>query len=303
MNHTRKLHVVCIGGGTGMPALLRGLKHNPFVLVTAIVNMFDTGGSSGDLRDRFGILPPGDVLKCLLALAENEKHARKLLLRRISNHAHQGHTGGNALLLGLQQVFGNLPEAIQALGQILGVRGEVIPVTTHNAHLVARFNDGLTMPGEVAIDACMREGKRVEHLWLEPAVPAYDKALLALREADIICIGPGSFYTSVLPNFLPDGVAAEIQMSAAPTIFIANLLTEGKGMQNMYLEDIVIFSERFTGRKTSYVVANTRLPDNAIVYGPYGGEHKYPVQMRSEESESCGPTLPSLATIAVYWPK
>ena len=112
----KKIKVVCFGGGTGLPTLLAGLKKNPWLEISAIVTMFDTGGSSGELKDKFGILPPGDVLKCLLALSKDEKFTREIFLKRIANHSSPGHTGGNILLLGLEKVFGNMTAAIDALG-------------------------------------------------------------------------------------------------------------------------------------------------------------------------------------------
>src|SRR3989338_1279919 len=120
----RRIKIVCFGGGTGMPSLLSGLKHNPWFEVTAVVNMFDTGGSSGELKDRFGILPPGDVLKCMLALSEDEVVARKILLKRISHPSFSGHTGGNLLLFAFEKVYGNQLDAVNALSHILSVQGK-----------------------------------------------------------------------------------------------------------------------------------------------------------------------------------
>jgi uncharacterized cofD-like protein len=192
------IKVVCFGGGTGLPALLSGLKHNPWLDITAIVNMFDTGGSSGELRDRFGILPPGDVLKCLLALSKNELIAREVLQHRIRNAQAPGHTGGNVLLLGLEKVFGDCPTAIDALGQVLSIRGKVIPVTLQQSTLCARYHDSSLHKGETSVDAGVYEGKTIKDLFLDPPIPASASALEAIEEADALCIGPGSFYTSVL---------------------------------------------------------------------------------------------------------
>src|SRR3989344_9061853 len=137
----KKIKVVCFGGGTGMPSLLSGLKHNPWLDITAVVNMFDTGGSSGELKDKFGILPPGDILKCLLALSGNEKSTREILLKRITDTKSPGHTGGNILLLGLEKVYGSLTTAINALGEILSASGKVYPVTLTKSTLCAEFLD------------------------------------------------------------------------------------------------------------------------------------------------------------------
>lgn len=269
--------VICFGGGTGLPALLSGLKHNPWLQVTAVVNMFDTGGSSGELRDRFGILPPGDVLKCLLALSVHEAYARELLQKRIHNQNFSGHTGGNILLLGLEKVFGDYITAVDALGQLLSVEGRVIPVTLEQSTLAARYKDGSVYRGETSVDVGIHEGKVILDLFLEPRVQASQQAIDAIVEADALCIGPGSLYTSVLPNFLPDGIVETIREAKAKIIFIANLLTEGKGMQGMQLEDIVDTVERHIGRPVDRVVANQHLPTDGDLLGRYASESKYPI--------------------------
>jgi uncharacterized cofD-like protein len=210
-----KKKVVCFGGGTGLPMLLSGLKVNPWLDITAVVNMFDTGGSSGELKDRFGILPPGDILKCLLALSTDEVYARKLLLKRISNHTFNGHTGGNILLFGFEKVFGDHLSAVDALGQLLSVTGKVIPVTLEQSSLVAKYADGSSRIGETNVDMGVDEGNVIKSLSLQPKVLASAEAIQAITEADALCVGPGSFYTSVLPNFLPNGIRDAISESRA----------------------------------------------------------------------------------------
>ena len=172
--------VVCFGGGTGLPALLSGLKDNPWLEITAVVNMFDTGGSSGELKDRFGILPPGDVLKCLLALSTQESYARELLQKRIRNHNFFGHTGGNVLLLGLEKVFGDYITAVDALGQLLSIKGRVVPVTLEQSTLSARYKDGSVYRGETSVDIGIHEGKVLSDLFLEPRVSASKQAIDAI---------------------------------------------------------------------------------------------------------------------------
>lgn len=134
-----KVKIVCFGGGTGLPTLLSGLKKNPFFEVSAVVTMFDTGGSSGELKDKFGILPPGDVLKCLLALSKNEKATREIFLKRITDANPPGHTGGNILLLGLEKVYGNLTSAINALGGDTISFGKSISGNTGKKHALCRI--------------------------------------------------------------------------------------------------------------------------------------------------------------------
>jgi uncharacterized cofD-like protein len=281
MLYSRK-KVVCFGGGTGLPALLSGLKDNPWLDITAVVNMFDTGGSSGELKDRFGILPPGDILKCLLALSAREQYARELLQSRIRNSHFTGHTGGNVLLLGLENVFGDYLASVDAFGQILSIKGKVVPVTLEQSILCARFEDGSVHKGETSVDIGVHEGKRPLDLFLEPRVPASKQAIEAIAEADALCVGPGSLYTSVLPNFLPDGIVETIRGARGKIIYIANLLTEGKGMQGMMLEDIVDTVERHIGRSVDYVVANRHLPSEETLIERYATENKYPIVSRDD---------------------
>ncbi len=285
----RKLKVVCFGGGTGLPALLSGLKHNPWLEITALVNMFDSGGSSGELKDRFGILPPGDVLKCLLALSEDEFYARQLLQKRIRNQIYSGHTGGNVLLLGFEKVYGDYLSAVEALGQLLSIKGKVVPITIHPSNLCARYTDGSCHTGETSVDLGVHEGKVIKDLFLDPVVPASEQAFKAIEEADIFCIGPGSFYTSVLPNFLPSGAKEALSAAKGKIIFIANLLTEGRGMQGIIqMEEIVALVERYIDRTVDHVIANNHCPisTETELYDKYAMENKYPITPKEQQVDS-----------------
>ena len=169
----RVLKVGCFGGGTGLPSLLGGLKSNPWVDLHAIVTMFDSGGSSGQLRDELGVLPPGDVLKCALTLARNEREARKILLARLPMLEHgrlAGHTGGNLLLSMMEQYTGDFLAAVDGLRALLGCRGHVWPITVERATLCAEYADGSTTRGEVEVDAGRPAGSAIGRLWLDPPV-------------------------------------------------------------------------------------------------------------------------------------
>jgi uncharacterized cofD-like protein len=238
--------------------------------------MFDTGGSSGELKDKFGTLPQGDVLKCILALAENSAEARTILLKRIRNAQYNGHTGGNILLLGLEKVYGSFAEAVAALSQLLSVRGTVVPITYEHSVLCATYTNGEVFKSETSVDVGIYEGKVVDHLYLEQPVRAADAALLAIRDADVICIGPGSFYTSVLPNLLPQGVQEALDKSTAPIVYIANLLTEGAGMQGLSVASLTQTLESYVGRAVTAVVANSKLPGEETLE-KYAAERKYPI--------------------------
>lgn len=272
-----KVKVVCFGGGTGLPALLSNLKDNPLLDVTAVVNVTDNGGSSGELMDRYGVLPPGDLLKCLLALSKF-KNARDFLLTRIPDPDPNkpGHSGGNMMLLSLINHYG-FSQAIKILGELLQIQGTVAPVAVKQSILCAEYTDGTCHKGETEVDGGIDEGKRVSKLFLEPCVDASDEALAAIRGADVFCVGPGSFYTSLLPNFLPAGISDAMRKSFGKIIYIANLLKEGKGMQHMELGDFVETTEEYIGRRVDRVLVNRHLPSDTTLLERYAAEDKYPL--------------------------
>ena len=206
----RQLNVGCFGGGTGLPSLIGGLKHNPWLQVHAVVTLFDSGGSSGTLRDQLGVLPPGDVLRCALALAGNETEARRILLTRLSGFEHDklgGHTGGNLLLSMMEQYSGDFLAAVNGLRTLLGCVGRVWPISVEQATVCAEYDDGSTTRGEVEVDMEQSQGRRVSRIWLEPEVNIHPAAAEAIPTFDALVIGPGSFYTSLCRSFSPWGCA------------------------------------------------------------------------------------------------
>src|SRR5687767_5330954 len=206
----RQLNVGCFGGGTGLPSLLGGLKKNPWLRLNAVVTMFDSGGSSGQLRDELGVLPPGDVLKCALALARSEGEARRVLLSRLPTLEHHarlaGHTGGNLLLSMMEQYSGDFLAAVDGLRALLGCRGRVWPVSVEQASVCAEYGDGTQTRGEVEVDAGQSRGHQVKRVWLEPPVAIHGAVAAAIRQFDAVIIGPGSFFTSLMPPLLVQGV-------------------------------------------------------------------------------------------------
>src|SRR5262245_49991087 len=218
----RELNIGCIGGGTGLPSLLGGLKTNPWLTLNAVVTMFDSGGSSGQLRDELGVLPPGDVLKCALTLARNEGEARRVLLSRLptlEQHARLGgHTGGNLLLSMMEQYSGDFLAAVDGLRALLGCRGRVWPVSIEPASICAEFEDGSKRRGEVEVDAIQAQGDRVTRVWLEPEVSIHPTVADAIRGFDAVIIGPGSFYTSIMPPLLVRGVREAIADIRGPVV-------------------------------------------------------------------------------------
>jgi uncharacterized cofD-like protein len=277
----RVLKVGCFGGGTGLPSLLGGLKNNPWVDLHAIVTMFDSGGSSGQLRDELGVLPPGDVLKCTLTLARNEREAREILLARLPILEHgllAGHTGGNLLLSMMETYTGNFIAAVDALRALLGCKGHVWPITTERSTLCAQYADGSLTRGEVEVDAHQVRGQSVGKLWLDPVVWIHPRVAEAIRALDAIVIGPGSFYTSLLPIFLVNGCREALADVKGPVICVMNLLTEGRGMTGFTAADAVARLSEVMGRKVDIVIFNVGAP-NSEVLARYASEHKAPLPL------------------------
>jgi uncharacterized cofD-like protein len=276
----RELQIGCFGGGTGLPSLLGGLKRNPWLSLHAVVTMFDSGGSSGQLRDELGVLPPGDVLRCALALARNEGEARRVLLSRLPTIEHArlgGHTGGNLLLSMMQQYTGDFLAAIGGLRALLGCRGQVWPISIEPAVLCAEYTDGTIHRGEVEIDRGQARGHQVRELWLEPTARILPEVCDAIRAFDTVVIGPGSFFTSLMPTLLVDGVKEALGAVNGPIVLVANLLTEGQGMQTFSGADAIEWVERAIGRPVDVVLFNTARP-RAEVLARYESEHKHPLE-------------------------
>lgn len=221
--------IVALGGGTGLSSLLRGLKkysHN----LTAIVTVTDDGGSSGELRKNLGILPPGDIRNCLTALADDEEMLSHVFQYRFGERAGvNGHSLGNLFISALADITGSFEEAVAESGRVLAVKGRVLPATLHDVKLVAEINlpdEGreINVVGESTIPKI--DGK-IEHIWLEPSNPLpFPPAVQAILNAELIIIGPGSLYTSVIPNLLVPGLADAIRSSRALKFFICNVANQ-----------------------------------------------------------------------------
>ena len=285
--HLRELNVGCFGGGTGLPSLLGGLKRNPWLRLNAVVTMFDSGGSSGQLRDELGVLPPGDVLKCALALSCNEGEARRVLLSRLPTLEHHarlgGHTGGNLLLSMMEQYSGDFLAAVDGLRGLLGCRGRVWPVSVQRASICAEYSDGSQTRGEVEVDAEQSRGRQVRRVWLDPDVELHPAVSQAIREFDAVIIGPGSFFTSLMPPLLVKGVREALAAVPGPIIVIGNLFTEGRGMAGFTAADAARWVSEAIGRPVDVVIANTGRPP-ADVLARYAAEHKAPLELGALES-------------------
>jgi len=228
----RELHVVAIGGGTGLSTLLKGLKAyttaspGPRIAqLCAVVTVSDDGGSSGRLRKEFNMLPPGDVRNCIVALSEDEALLSRLFQHRFAKGQNlEGHSFGNLFLAALTSLTGDFGEAVRLSSEILATRGHIFPATTSNIELEALMQDGTRVRGETKITASKG---RIEELFLVPADPdPLPQTLEAIANADLITLGPGSLFTSLIPNLLVRGIADAIRSSPAIKVFVCNLMTQ-----------------------------------------------------------------------------
>ncbi len=267
--------VVAIGGGTGLSNLLRGVKHYTANL-TAVVTVMDTGGSSGRLRRELDVLPPGDVRNCLLALAEDEERMAKFMQYRFTaGEGLSGHALGNLLLAGLEQATGGFDRAIEEASYFLSVRGQVLPSTLDKVQLVAELADGRVIEGEAEI---AQDPTPIKRVWLSAPAKAYERALRAIEEADVIIIGPGSLYTSILPNLLVADIAQAINRAQAEKYVIMNLMTEpGETTGYTAYDHLKVLAQYLDLRRFTGVVVNTELPPPEIL-ARYRAEGSEPVK-------------------------
>jgi len=275
----RQLNIGCFGGGTGLPSLRGGLKANPWLRLNAVVTMFDSGGSSGQLRDELGVLPPGDIMKCALALARNEAEARRVLLSRLpSDSKLAGHTGGNLLMSMMETYSGDFLSAVDGLRALLGCTGHVWPVSVERASVCAEYSNGACTRGEVEVDRGQSRGQFVKRVWLEPKVKIHPAVNQAIRKFDAVLIGPGSFYTSLLPIFLVTGVREALQDVKGPVVLISNLLTEGSGMNGFTAAEATRQISEAIGRPVDVLVHNVAGPSEEVL-ARYANEHKRPLEL------------------------
>ncbi|OGG52631.1 hypothetical protein A3C20_00045 [Candidatus Kaiserbacteria bacterium RIFCSPHIGHO2_02_FULL_55_25] len=280
----KRKNIVVIGGGTGTFTVLSGLKKYPYNLA-AIVTMSDDGGSTGTLRDELGVLPPGDVRQCLVALSSSDKLMRTLMNYRFDNGKLKGHSFGNLLLSALEKITGSFDEAVEKASEVLRIRGRVVPATLDKVHLMARVGKRI-IRGEEKIQSSHLNGS-LNKLWLEPSARANPKALSAIREADCIIIGPGNLYASLIPNLLVRGIPEAIRKSKAKKIFICNLMTKMEHTHGWSVADYVQTIEKYLGAPLNVVVYNNKRPDAKVL-------KKY---AREGDTLTCWETLPSRPTL------
>lgn len=238
--------VVVIGGGTGNFSVLRGLKEFPLEL-SAIVSMADDGGSTGILRDELGVLPPGDVRQCLVALSNSSGLMRSLVNYRFENGGLGGHSFGNLLLSALEKVTGSFEKAVEEMGRILFIRGKVIPVTTHQVRLKMILNDRKVLEGEKDIYLSQEIDRGYRSIYLEPYPEANPHAIQEIENADFLIIGPGGLHTSLIPNLLVEGISEAILNAKAKKIFVVNLMNRKGQTTGFKVSDYIREITRFIG--------------------------------------------------------
>jgi uncharacterized cofD-like protein len=279
-SHSRALpvRIAALGGGTGLSTVLSGLKRHvgdpkehilrPIADLVAIVTVTDDGGSSGRLRRDYRVLPPGDIRNCMVAMSKDEHLLGKLFQYRFSaGRGLAGHSFGNLFLTALTRITGDFPEAVRVSSQVLAIRGRIFPSTAQNVTLEAELEDGSTVAGETRIS---RSKQRIRRIRLVPRrVRPLPEVLAALRAADLILVGPGSLYTSIIPNLLVDGVMKAIGRSKAKCVYIANLMTQPGETDHYSVADHIRAIYEHTRRPIFDCVVINRTPASAQILGRY----------------------------------
>lgn len=275
------IKLAAIGGGTGLSVLLNGLKKK--FDVSAIVTVGDNGGGSGILREDLNMLPPGDIRNCLLALSEAPDDLRKLLSYRFEDGSLKGQSLGNLIIAGMVKSEGSFEDGIQVVSNVLNLKGKVYPVTIDNMDLCAVLSDGAKVRGEseIAIFALKRKAG-IKELSLINHVNISEHAKDAILNADVVTLGPGSLYTSVICNLLVDGVREALKDKKV--VYIANVMTQPEETMGYSLYNHVEEVEKYLGRELDYVLANDVLPKRELIE-KYSFEGSMPVEVTDEDRE------------------
>ncbi|MBO6088387.1 YvcK family protein [bacterium] len=278
--------IVAIGGGTGLSMLLRGIKHITNN-VTAVVTVGDDGGSSGRLREEMGVLPPGDIRNCIAALADDEDLITKLFQYRFkTGEGLEGHSFGNLFLTALCSITGDLVRAVKESSNVLSIRGRVLPSTLDDMKLVAEMEDGRIIHGESNIPEA--HGK-IKRLFTDPKdCKALDDVITAIREAELIILGPGSLYTSVIPNLLVNEISEEISKSNAKKLYVCNIMTQPGETDNYTVTDHVNALMKHAGSEKiiDTVLVNDFMPSNLAKKYQMSGS--YPVKLDLDNLKKLG---------------
>ena len=280
-----KIKVVTIGGGTGLSVLLRGLKKYPLE-ITAVVTVADDGGSSGKIRSDMNIPSPGDIRNVIAALSDVEPYLEKMFQYRFDSGEVKGHPVGNLMIAAMTDIHGDFSTAVKVMSRILNVRGTVLPTTNDIATLNAVLSDGEIIRGESSIT---KAGGVIDHVYITPSrVKPNEDVLKAIEEADYIIMGPGSLYTSIIPNLVISNVSEKIRESKAKKIYVCNVMTQHGETDNYSVCDhIVAINKHVEENIFDLVIANSREFDDSIL-SKYHKEKQEPVKIDHEKIEALG---------------
>ena len=280
-----KIKVVTIGGGTGLSVLLRGLKKYPLE-ITAVVTVADDGGSSGKIRSDMNIPSPGDIRNVIAALSDVEPYLEKMFQYRFDSGEVKGHPVGNLMIAAMTDIHGDFSTAVKVMSRILNVRGTVLPTTNDIATLNAVLSDGEIIRGESSIT---KAGGVIDHVYITPSrVKPNEDVLKAIEEADYIIMGPGSLYTSIIPNLVISNVSEKIRESNAKKIYVCNVMTQHGETDNYSVCDhIVAINKHVEENIFDLVIANSREFDDSIL-SKYHKEKQEPVKIDHEKIEALG---------------
>ena len=280
-----KIKVVTIGGGTGLSVLLRGLKKYPLE-ITAVVTVADDGGSSGKIRSDMNIPSPGDIRNVIAALSDVEPYLEKMFQYRFDSGEVKGHPVGNLMIAAMTDIHGDFSTAVKVMSRILNVRGTVLPTTNDIATLNAVLSDGEIIRGESSIT---KAGGVIDHVYITPSrVKPNEDVLKAIEEADYIIMGPGSLYTSIIPNLVISKVSEKIRESNAKKIYVCNVMTQHGETDNYTVSDhIVAINKHVEENIFDLVIANSREFDDSILSKDHK-EKQEPVKIDHEKIEALG---------------
>ncbi len=265
------MRVVAVGGGTGLSTLLKGLKKevgDSIKELTAIVTVADSGGSTGRLRKIYNIPAPGDIRNCIVALSESEEVMQELFQYRFKGDGLGGHAFGNLFLTALTDITGSFLEAVRLTSHILRTKGSIVPSTAEDVHLVAKFSDGEVVQGEESITEYGKKGgAKIEDIWIEPKeAKAPIEAIASIETADLLIFGPGSLFTSIVPNLLIEDIREAVKRSKAIRLFIVNAMTQPGETDDFTAYDHLDAFRRFTGiDRIDGVIVNTKMPPNNVL--------------------------------------
>lgn len=252
--------IVTVGGGTGSYTVLSGLKRHEGLQITALVSMADDGGSTGVLRDELGVLPPGDVRQCLVALSEHDEIVRKLMNYRFSDGTLSGHSFGNIFLAALEKVSGDFVQGVEIASEILKVKGKVIPITNNKAELVVTLHDGEKLYGENSLNHASVQEKGVAHIGYSTDVTLNPHAEQAILDADCVVLGPGNYFCSIVPCLITAGFKEALKKTEAKIIFPINLTNKQGHTMGWKVTDYVRHIEEYIERPVDYVLINNEVP-------------------------------------------